>query len=171
MRPPLVSPQEIIEAGEALRGAGRPVSGHSLRQHIGKGKPARLFQVWTDATQDDDDDDDEPNVIIKRMIGLDRQLAAALQELESERKRADGAHAEIEAEKKRHAMTQLVVNAVSDELNKSKLVISSLESKSREQEKRITDLYARIDEQRSELNRSERNCHSLQTAIEKIQAK
>lgn len=167
MRPPLVSPQEIIEAGEALIAAGRPVSGHSLRQRIGKGKPERLLQVWKDATGADGAD----STALVGTLALEKQLMALREELERERGRADLALRELEAEKKRLEMSQLVVNALSDELNKSKLLATSLESKTREQIVRISELHARIDEQRSELNRAARSSLSLEMALEAFKSK
>jgi colicin import membrane protein len=167
MRPPLVSPQEIIEAGEALMSAGRPVSGHSLRQRIGKGKPERLLQVWKDATGADG----AASTALAGTLNLERQVAALQEELERERGRADLTVRELETVKKRSEMTQLVVDAVSDQLSKSKLLVSSLESKTLEQSIRISELHARIDEQRSELNRAARSSLSLEMALQAINQK
>lgn len=48
MRPVEFSDEAIIQAGQALRQAGRNVTGFALRQKIGGGNPARLRQVWDD---------------------------------------------------------------------------------------------------------------------------
>jgi colicin import membrane protein len=45
MRPPEVTPEQIIEAGETLRAAGRTITGFALRAQTGGGNPARLKQV------------------------------------------------------------------------------------------------------------------------------
>lgn len=45
-RRPEVSDQQIIEAGQRIRAAGRPVTGFSLRLAIGKGSQGRLMSVW-----------------------------------------------------------------------------------------------------------------------------
>lgn len=36
----------FIEAGQALRTAGRNITGFALRQRIGGGNPSRLKQIW-----------------------------------------------------------------------------------------------------------------------------
>jgi chromosome segregation ATPase len=46
MRPPEVTDEAIIRAGEALQDEGRRITGFALRQRIGGGNPARLLQVW-----------------------------------------------------------------------------------------------------------------------------
>jgi len=46
MRPVEFTPEQIIEAGQALQGAGRNITGFALRQKVGGGNPARLKQVW-----------------------------------------------------------------------------------------------------------------------------
>jgi colicin import membrane protein len=46
MRPPEVTPEQIIEAGETLQAAGRTITGFALRARIGGGNPARLKRVW-----------------------------------------------------------------------------------------------------------------------------
>lgn len=46
MRPVEFTQQEIITAGQALRDAGRNVTGFALRQKVGGGNPNRLKQVW-----------------------------------------------------------------------------------------------------------------------------
>ncbi|USX11026.1 DNA-binding protein [Paraburkholderia fungorum] len=46
MRPVEFTPEQIIEAGLALRDAGRNVTGFALRQRVGGGNPNRLKQVW-----------------------------------------------------------------------------------------------------------------------------
>lgn len=46
MRSPEIEPEEIIKAGEALRAAGRSITGFALRQKTGGGNPARLKLVW-----------------------------------------------------------------------------------------------------------------------------
>jgi chromosome segregation ATPase len=46
MRPPEISDEAIIRAGEALQAEGRRITGFALRQRIGGGNPARLLQVW-----------------------------------------------------------------------------------------------------------------------------
>ena len=48
MRPVEFSDEAIIQAGQALRQAGRNVTGFALRQKIGGGNPTRLRQVWDD---------------------------------------------------------------------------------------------------------------------------
>ena len=48
MRPVEFSDEAIIQAGQALRQAGRNVTGFALRQKIGGGSPTRLRQVWDD---------------------------------------------------------------------------------------------------------------------------
>lgn len=48
MRPAEVSDEQIIEAGLALKAAGRNVTGFALRQRIGGGNPTRLRAVWTE---------------------------------------------------------------------------------------------------------------------------
>ena len=48
MRPVEFSDEAIIQAGQALRQAGRNVTGFALRQKIGGGNPNRLRQVWDD---------------------------------------------------------------------------------------------------------------------------
>jgi colicin import membrane protein len=46
MRPVEFTAQQIIDAGLALRDAGRNVTGFALRQRVGGGNPSRLKQVW-----------------------------------------------------------------------------------------------------------------------------
>ncbi|MFT0635581.1 DNA-binding protein, partial [Pseudomonas sihuiensis] len=46
MRPAEFTPEQIIEAGQALQAAGRNVTGFALRQRVGGGNPNRLKQVW-----------------------------------------------------------------------------------------------------------------------------
>jgi len=46
MRPSEYTNEEIIAAGEAIRAAGRNVTGFALRQRVGGGNPSRLHQVW-----------------------------------------------------------------------------------------------------------------------------
>ena len=46
MRPAEFTPEQIIEAGHALRAAARNITGFALRQKVGGGNPARLKQVW-----------------------------------------------------------------------------------------------------------------------------
>nr|MBP8151374.1 DNA-binding protein [Xylophilus sp.] len=48
MRPVEFSDEAIIQAGQALRQAGRNITGFALRQKIGGGSPTRLRQVWDD---------------------------------------------------------------------------------------------------------------------------
>ena len=48
MRPVEFSDEAIIQTGQALRQAGRNVTGFALRQKIGGGSPTRLRQVWDD---------------------------------------------------------------------------------------------------------------------------
>ena len=48
MRPVEFSDEAIIQAGQALRQAGRNITGFALRQKIGGGNPNRLRQVWDD---------------------------------------------------------------------------------------------------------------------------
>lgn len=46
MRPVEFTTEQIIEAGQALRVAGRNITGFALRQKVGGGNPSRLKQVW-----------------------------------------------------------------------------------------------------------------------------
>lgn len=46
MRPAEFTPESIIEAGQALKAAGRNITGFALRQRVGGGNPSRLKQVW-----------------------------------------------------------------------------------------------------------------------------
>ena len=46
MRPPEISDQDIIQAGQQVLAAGRPVNGFALRSKTGGGKPERLMKVW-----------------------------------------------------------------------------------------------------------------------------
>lgn len=46
MRPAEFTVEQIIDAGKALQGAGRNITGFALRQRIGGGNPSRLKQVW-----------------------------------------------------------------------------------------------------------------------------
>lgn len=46
MRPAEFPTEAIIEAGQALRQAGRNITGFALRQKVGGGNPSRLKQVW-----------------------------------------------------------------------------------------------------------------------------
>ena len=46
MRPAEFTPEQIIEAGQALQAAGRNITGFALRQKVGGGNPTRLKQVW-----------------------------------------------------------------------------------------------------------------------------
>lgn len=46
MRPAEFTPEQIIEAGQALQAVGRNVTGFALRQRVGGGNPNRLKQVW-----------------------------------------------------------------------------------------------------------------------------
>lgn len=46
MRPVEFTPEEIVNAGQELRSAGRNITGFALRQKIGGGNPSRLKQVW-----------------------------------------------------------------------------------------------------------------------------
>ena len=46
MRPPEITDQEIIQAGQQILAAGRPVNGFALRTVTDGGKPARLMKVW-----------------------------------------------------------------------------------------------------------------------------
>lgn len=46
MRPADFTVEQIIEAGQALQGAGRSITGFALRQKVGGGNPTRLKQVW-----------------------------------------------------------------------------------------------------------------------------
>lgn len=49
MRPADISTEQIIEAGEQLRAAGRRnITGFALRQKIGRGNPARMRLVWNE---------------------------------------------------------------------------------------------------------------------------
>lgn len=48
MRPVEFSDEAIIQDGQALRQAGRNITGFALRQKIGGGSPTRLRQVWDD---------------------------------------------------------------------------------------------------------------------------
>lgn len=45
-RPAVVSDERIVEAGQALVAAGKPVTGWGLRTYISSGNPARLLEVW-----------------------------------------------------------------------------------------------------------------------------
>jgi colicin import membrane protein len=45
-RPAEFAPEAIIQAGQALRDAGRNITGFALRQKVGGGNPSRLKQVW-----------------------------------------------------------------------------------------------------------------------------
>lgn len=46
MRPVDFTPEQIIEAGQALQSAGRSITGFALRQKVGGGNANRLKQVW-----------------------------------------------------------------------------------------------------------------------------
>jgi len=46
MRPAEFASEEIVAAGEALKAAGRNVTGFALRQRVGGGDAKRLKQVW-----------------------------------------------------------------------------------------------------------------------------
>ena len=46
MRPPEITDQDIIQAGQAILATGRPVNGFALRSKTGGGKPERLMKVW-----------------------------------------------------------------------------------------------------------------------------
>lgn len=46
MRPIEYTSEDIIRAGQALRDAGRNITGFALRQQVGGGNPTRLKQVW-----------------------------------------------------------------------------------------------------------------------------
>ena len=46
MRPPEITDQDIIQAGQAVLATGRPVNGFALRSKTGGGKPERLMKVW-----------------------------------------------------------------------------------------------------------------------------
>ena len=46
MRPIEYTSEDIIRAGQALRDAGRNITGFALRQQVGGGNPSRLKQVW-----------------------------------------------------------------------------------------------------------------------------
>ena len=48
MRPPEITDHDIIEAGQQILAAGRPVNGFALRTLTDGGKPARLMKVWVD---------------------------------------------------------------------------------------------------------------------------
>lgn len=46
MRPPEISDQDIIQAGQQVLAAGRTVNGFALRTLTGGGNPGRLMKVW-----------------------------------------------------------------------------------------------------------------------------
>jgi chromosome segregation ATPase len=46
MRPADITPEQIIEAGQALLAAGRNVTGFALRQRLSGGNANRLKQIW-----------------------------------------------------------------------------------------------------------------------------
>ncbi|WP_208630517.1 DNA-binding protein [Ectopseudomonas oleovorans] len=46
MRPAEFTPEQIIQAGQALIEAGRKVTGFALRQRVGGGNPNRLKAIW-----------------------------------------------------------------------------------------------------------------------------
>lgn len=46
MRPADITPEQIIEAGQALQAAGRNVTGFALRQRLSGGNANRLKQIW-----------------------------------------------------------------------------------------------------------------------------
>ena len=46
MRPPEITDHDIIQAGQQILAAGRPVNGFALRTLTEGGKPARLMKVW-----------------------------------------------------------------------------------------------------------------------------
>lgn len=46
MRPSEFTAEQIIGAGQALKEAGRNITGFALRQKVGGGNPSRLKQVW-----------------------------------------------------------------------------------------------------------------------------
>ena len=48
MRPPEITDHDIIQAGQQILAAGRPVNGFALRTLTEGGKPARLMKVWED---------------------------------------------------------------------------------------------------------------------------
>ena len=180
MRPAEVTTTQIIVAGIQLEKSGKAVNGTSLRKHIGAGNPARLKRVWDDSGATRGSAQNESSAIREgenatntpesaqgssstptEVAALREQVQALQSQLEASLK--EGANLSIQVQQ-----TKLVVDAVTDDRNKYKERCAELEGKANQQQQRIAELHARIDEQRSELNRGSQSRIALQKALDAL---
>ncbi|MDR1934980.1 MAG: DNA-binding protein [Candidatus Accumulibacter sp.] len=66
MRPPSITNEAVIQAGQAIQAEGRNVTAFGLRQKIGGGNPNRLKQIWDEyATNQANAADSEPTAPVE----------------------------------------------------------------------------------------------------------
>ncbi|WP_219096193.1 DNA-binding protein [Pseudomonas sp. UMAB-40] len=174
MRPVEVTEVQIIAAGRQLIEEGRAVTANSLRRRIGGGNPRRLLIVWERAATgvappgaDKPKSEPDPSVVTGTQTENPRvsvaELERRVQDLMAQLASAQRA-AEIEIQR-----LELVVGAVTDQMNDYKQRCANYETSAKHTQIRIADLTARIDEQRSELNRGEKSRNALELALQKLQ--
>src|SRR5471032_1100559 len=89
MRPADHTPEQIIEAGLALRAAGSAVTGFKIRTKLGGGKISRLKQIWDDYLAVEVPDRPEPVAelpveIAEEVTAVAAELSARLTKLATE---------------------------------------------------------------------------------------
>jgi len=90
MRPPQVSDEAVVQAGEQLKSAGRHITGFALREKVGGGNSARLMKVWdehvknTSIASNAEPVADLPIELAERMETVGKSLLQQLAALASE---------------------------------------------------------------------------------------
>lgn len=173
MRPAEVTEVQIVAAGRQLIEEGRAVTANSLRQRVGAGNPRRLLNVWERAVggasqSGGDAAQSQPasSGVTAQSQGPDPTVAELEKKVQDLMAQLEQSQLTAKAEVQR---LELVVNAVTDQLNDYKQRCANYETSAKHTQIRIADLTARIDEQRSELNRGEKARNALELALQKLQ--
>jgi septal ring factor EnvC (AmiA/AmiB activator) len=183
MRPVKITDEQIVSAGQLIADSGRMVTANSLRTLLGGGNPRRLASVWqrfvaipvtdpADTSPASHSSCTQPPLSASAgaapVIAHESALAQLNEQIEALTAQLATARTQIAEQKNALAQKDLIVDALSDELHRYKLRCATYEGQDRQQKDRIADLIARIDEQRSELNRGAQNRAALERALEKL---
>src|SRR5574337_1231984 len=142
MRPVEVSNEQIIEAGQALKAAGRNVTGFALRQRIGGGNPTRLRAVWNEYAAATEVTQAEP--VAELPVEIAGELDSVTQAL-SERIRNLAVDLNDRAVKAAERRVAEVVRAAGEEREQVKRELAEADEAVEELEGRIRELDANAD--------------------------
>lgn len=184
MRPVEITENQIITAGKSIEAAGRQVTANALRTAVGAGNPKRLLSVWvgrscstpvsacaspqTASGALTEPSDGEAPAASESQVHYEAHLDGLREQLKAMATQLANTEATVASLNQLAAQKQLIVDALSDELHKYKLRCAAYEGQDRQQKDRIADLIARVDEQRSELNRGAQNRATLERVIDKL---